>query len=111
MKSYFYQATISAVLRAEIIQDVGHFQNAMRASVEAFGGRVIRCQLSAAGADPIGFLEFPDEVAASAWTTSYVSREGVLTSSIQRLLDEKDLQRLNNLVNATGAGTTAGPRR
>jgi hypothetical protein len=110
MKSYFYQATISVALRAEIIQHAGRFQDTMRASVEAFGGRVIRCQLSAAGIDPIGFLEFPEEVAASAWTASYASREGVLTSSIQRLLDEEDLQRLNNLIKTTGATITASPQ-
>jgi uncharacterized protein with GYD domain len=107
MKTYFYQATISAALRGKIIQEGERFQEAMRVSVEAFGGRVIRCELSAAGIDPIGFLEFPDEVAASAWSTSYASREGVLTSQVLRLLDQDDLDKLKRLTLATKS--TAAP--
>jgi hypothetical protein len=63
----------------------------MAAGVEGFGGRVLRCALFARSGDPAGFLDFPDDLSARAWNIFYASQEGVLTSQIDRMLDNDDL--------------------
>jgi hypothetical protein len=67
MIPYFYQARFTAGLIMHVIENASSFEDAMRASVEVFGGKVIKCALIASSSEPAGFLEFPDDVSARAW--------------------------------------------
>jgi|tagenome__1003787_1003787.scaffolds.fasta_scaffold17101914_1 hypothetical protein len=99
MKPYFYHGSINSALRARIASNEPQFQATMRAGVEAFGGNLIRCHLLAStSGDPIGFLEFPEDIAARSWNAFYASQEGVLSSTIKRLLDETDLAEMHRLI-------------
>lgn len=100
MKPYFYRAVFDRSLVDHMIRAGGNLEQTMRASVEAFGGKVVRCHLGAASVDPIGFLEFPEDIAARAWNAFYKMQPGVSDSRIERLLDEEDLQALAKQVQA-----------
>ncbi len=99
MKPYFYKGRFSSELVEHVIHNAKDFQNTMRISVEAFGGRLVRCHVMASGIDPIGFVDFPSDIQARAWNAFYLSQNGVLSSTIERLLDESDLEELGVLVN------------
>jgi len=99
MKPYFYEGKFSSELFEHITDNAKDFQNTMRLSVEAFGGKLIRCYIKASSIDPIGFLEFPSDIQARSWNAFYVSQKGVLSSKITRLLDESDLEKVGLLVN------------
>lgn len=107
MKPYFYKATISNVLLQHIASNASYFGSTMASSVNAFGGKLIRCHVMASSGDPIGFLEFPDDLAARAWNAFYGSQEGVLTSRISRLLDETDLGEMHGRVSLNKAAAMA----
>jgi hypothetical protein len=98
MKPYFYTAEITAELLRHILLNGAGFQAVMQASVAAFGGRLVRCHLTAAGGEPIGFLEFPSDIEARAWNAYYLCQEGVRRSSIKKMLDEDDLSEINSLL-------------
>ncbi len=98
MKPYLYHGRLSPALRRHVLEHAREFQKTMRLSVEAFGGRLVRCHLSAAGSDPIGFLDFPDDLSARAWNTFYGGQDGVRASRIQRLLDDDDLGRMRSML-------------
>jgi hypothetical protein len=106
MKPYFYRGTISPALFAHIAANAGKFDAAMRVSVEAFGGKLLRCHLSAESSDPIGFLMFPDDCSARAWSAFYASQDGVLSSKINRLLDEQDLGKMHRLIKDNKSAAT-----
>lgn len=91
MKTYFYEGQFSPELRSHVLANAPRFQEIMRRSVEAFGGKLVRCHLTAAGSDPIGFLEFDRDISARAWNAYYAKQDGVLSSNIARLLDDDDL--------------------
>jgi hypothetical protein len=108
MKPYFYRGSITSALRAHIASNAPQFQSTMRASVEAFGGNLIRCHLLAnTSSDPIGFLEFPNDISARSWNAFYASQEGVLSSTIKRLLDESDLAEMHRLIEQNSAAAVA----
>lgn len=92
MIPYFYQARLSSELITHIVDNASSFEKAMRTSVEAFGGQVIKCALIASSSEPAGFLEFPDETSARAWSVFYLSQEGVISSSLHRLHTDESLQ-------------------
>jgi hypothetical protein len=98
MTPYFYKARIGSTLLAHIVENAASFQSTMRKSVEAFGGKLIQCHLLAHSGEPIGFLEFPDDIAARSWNAFYASQDGVLSSKIKRLLDEGDLAEMRRRV-------------
>jgi hypothetical protein len=108
MKPYFYHGSITSASRAAIVTNAPQFLSTMRASVEAFGGNLIRCHLLAStSTDPIGFLEFPNDIAARSWNAFYASQEGVLSSTIKRLLDEADLAEMHRLIEQNNAAAAA----
>ena len=107
MKPYFYRGKFTPALISTVCNDPDAFNRTMRASVQAFGGALLNCRLEAFGADPIGFLEFPTDIAARSWNTFYASRKGVLESKISRLLDDEDLKDMKKLVQASKRAPTA----
>ena len=67
MPIYFYKAKYTAqVFRARWSLDPRDISELMRPSIERFGGRVIVCLLTVEGAEPAGFIEFPDNISAAA---------------------------------------------
>lgn len=109
MKTYFYRGRIDSALRVQRAGNGRQFQEVMRSSVQAFGGVLIRCHLEADCGDPAGFLEFPDDVSARAWSTFYATQEGVLSSRINRMLDEDDLTVISSKITG-GSKRTEGHR-
>ena len=107
MKTYLYRATFSSSVLDHIIRVGGGLEPAMRVSVEAFGGQVVRCHLRASSVDPIGFLMFPDDISARAWNAFYKMQPGVSASVIERMLDEGDLASLARIVTEAGASATS----
>ena len=91
MKTYFYEGVFSPHLVRHVLQHPAKFDATMRSSIEAFGGRLLRCHLRAISNDPIGFVQFDEDVKAFAWNTFYAEQEGVSSSRIERVLDEADL--------------------
>lgn len=106
MKPYFYRGRYSPALLTHVLANATAFDKTMRASVEAFGGKLVRCHLSAAGSDPIGFLDFPSDIAARSWNAFYASQKGVLESHIQRLLDDADLADMAKLIASSKKAAT-----
>ena len=106
MKPFFYQGAYSPALLKHVLANAAAFDKTMRLSIEAFGGRLIRCHLSAAGSDPIGFVEFPTDIAARSWNAFYAGQEGVLDSKISRLLDDNDLKQMKKLIQANEKAAT-----
>lgn len=88
---YHYKGEVSSDLLMHIVENAPRFEEVMRSSVEAFGGKVIKCGVLASSGEPIGFLEFPDETSARAWKTYYYAQEGVQKCTLQRLHDINNL--------------------
>jgi len=107
MKTYFYRATFDRGIVEHIVKSGGGLEQTMRVSVEAFGGKVVRCHLTAASTDPIGFLEFPEDIAARSWNAFYSAQDGVSESRIERLLDEADIGELADRVRKNSARAVA----
>jgi uncharacterized protein with GYD domain len=91
MSVYFYRGEYSDELKEHVLKNAAQFEKIMRASIEVFGGKLDKCYLTAAGSDPIGFVEFADDIDARAWNTYYGSQKGVRNSRIRRLLDMDDI--------------------
>lgn len=107
MKPYFYQGSFSPELRAHVLSNAREFQTTMRASVEAFGGKLVRCHMLQGSIDPIGFLDFPDALSASAWNAFYAGQKGVESSEIMPLLADDDLVSVGSLVDKNAKAATA----
>lgn len=98
VKPYFYSGRYSPTLLLHVLQNSDEFASAMQTSVEAFGGRVVRCLLTAQSTDPVGFLEFPSDIEARSWNRFYAGQDGVVESRIQRLLDSGDLTQMKECI-------------
>jgi len=107
MKTYFYRGSFDRTVVEHIVETGAGLERVMRVSVEAFGGKVIRCHLSASSVDPIGFLEFAEDIAARSWNAFYSTQPGVTGSTIERLLDEADIADLGKRVQASRAKAVA----
>ncbi len=107
MKPYLYRATFDRSLIEHIVKTGGRLDDTMRVSIEAFGGRLVRCHLIAASIDPIGFVEFPEDIAARSWNAFYATQPGVTHSTIERMLDEADVAELAHRVRGSSAAATA----
>lgn len=107
MKPYFYQGHFTPPWRSHALSNAAKFQSTMRVSIEAFGGKLVRCHMLAGSVDPIGFIDFPDDLSARAWNAFYASQQGVESSTIARLLDDDDLVAVGSMVKKTAAKAAA----
>ncbi len=98
MPFYLYQAKLSSKAREHILHNSTKFDEVMKQSVAAFGGELVKCFLTAAGGDPIGFLIFEDDIRARAWSLYYGTQDGVQSSNIQRLLETDELNEIHGIV-------------
>ena len=95
MATFVYQGRFSPALLKHVIENAGNLDSAMSASIEAFGGKLVRCVFRANSGDPIGFVEFPSEIAARSWNIFYSRQDGVVESRIFKMLDVEDLREMN----------------
>ncbi len=83
----------------------------MRGSIEAFGGQLDKCFLSAAGGDPIGFVEFKNDLDARGWNLFYGSQNGVTSSNLESLIDYQELKKISKRVRQCSEKATQHRRR
>lgn len=107
MKKFFYQAKFSSQLLGHVLVNAIDFDNRMRTSVEAFGGKLTNCFLLAESTEPIGFVEFEEDVQARAWAAFYGTQDGVISSTIRRLLSTSDLTEMHRLIEKSEAAAKA----
>lgn len=89
MNTYIYRGKYSASAWASLIGEPKDIGVVMQKSIAQFGGRVIACFVF--GADPIGFIEFPDDMAANVWGVSLAAHTGVLSVEINPVVSTKEL--------------------
>lgn len=77
MPAYLYEGTYSAESWAGLVADPRDIAEVLRPGIEKFGGKVVACYQTVLKYEPIGFVEFPDYVAAGAWVMSMVKQPGV----------------------------------
>ncbi|MDR4467863.1 MAG: hypothetical protein MRJ68_06115 [Nitrospira sp.] len=99
MPMYFYRGTFAPELKTHILENARNFEAIMRGSIEAFGGKLDVCFLSATSAEPIGFVEFKNDLDARSWNLFYGSQHGVTTSDLESLIDYGELQKIAKRVN------------
>lgn len=98
MPFYLYRAKLSSKALNHVLHNSAHFDEVMKQSVAAFGGELVKCFLTAAGGDPIGFLIFENDTRARAWSLYYGSQKGVQSSKIQRLLETEELSEVHKII-------------
>lgn len=80
MAYYFYKGAYTQQAWAGLVATPQDISEAMKPSIERFGGSVVACFIFTGekGAEPGGFIEFPDNSAATAWTIHLLA-SGVLS--------------------------------
>jgi hypothetical protein len=83
MPFYFYRGGYTARSWGNLIAQPQDLVEAMRPSVERFGGKIVACfiALNGSGAEPHGFIEFPDNAAAMAWGV-LLEAQGILREAV-----------------------------
>ena len=78
MPFYFYRGEYTTAAWSKLIAQPQDVSEAMKPSILRFGGKAVACFLAfAGGGEPFGFIEFPDNAAATAWGL-YLQSQGVL---------------------------------
>lgn len=98
MPMYFYRGTFSPELKTHILENAGRFEEIMKGSIQAFGGALDKCFLSSTGGDPIGFVEFKNDLDARSWNMFYASQKGVVDSELVSLIDYDELREISKRV-------------
>jgi uncharacterized protein with GYD domain len=75
MANYFYKGAYTPAAWSGLLSEPREIEEAMKPSAEKYGGKVINCFLfmGTSGAEPGGFMEFPDNTAATAWSISLLA--------------------------------------
>ena len=77
MPTYLYQGTYTPEAWAKLVAHPIDLVDALRKSIETFGGTVQTCMVSSNKHEPIGFVEFPSEKAATAWVMHLYAHGGL----------------------------------
>src|SRR4051794_31877395 len=76
MRYYFYKGIYTSEAWKGLVDNPRDISEAMKPSIERFGGRVVAC-FQLLGGEPEGFIEFPDDAASMAWAI-YLRTTGLL---------------------------------
>ena len=90
MKTYFYRGRYTSSAWRNLVVEPKDIGELLRVSIESFGGRVIGCYVLM-GTEPIGFVEFPDDISANAWCLNLSSQDGVDSAAIAPVVSTFDL--------------------
>jgi uncharacterized protein with GYD domain len=86
MQVYLYEGGYTSEAWAKLIGDAKDLAESLRPSIEELGGKVIACYLKLGAGDAIGFVEFPDNIAAESWLMFMSSQNGVKHVKLDPLL-------------------------
>lgn len=86
MAYFLYEGAYSQEGWASLLAEPKDLAEALRPSIEGFGGKVVACFLAVDGHEPIGFVEFPDDISAAAWSMSISARPGVASARLRPLI-------------------------
>jgi hypothetical protein len=103
MPFYLYEGTYSGEGWVRLIADPKDMTEVMRPGVEHFGGRIVACMMSIS-AEPIGFVEFPDDTSAAAWCMSLLVQQGVKTVRMVQLITSQAGVEAMRKAGSTGTG-------
>ncbi|MBD2028130.1 hypothetical protein [Leptolyngbya sp. FACHB-711] len=90
MKTYFYRGRYTPSAWRNLIAEPKDIGELLRVSIESFGGHVIGCFILRS-TEPIGFIEFPDDISANAWCLSLASQDGIDFVEIEPAIKTSDL--------------------
>ena len=88
MPFYLYQGAYTGEAWAKLIAGPKDLSEVMEPTIERFGGKVVACMLSLES-EPYGFVEFPDDTAAAAWSMFMLAQRSVKTVRMTQLITSK----------------------
>jgi hypothetical protein len=92
MKTYFYRGRYASSIWQKLISDPKDIGEILRVSIESFGGKVIGCFVLNS-TEPIGFVDFPDDLSANAWCLNLSSQDGVDFAEVMSVVSTYELMK------------------
>jgi uncharacterized protein with GYD domain len=90
MQTYLYQGSYTSAFWAKQLTAPKDLAEFLRPSIEGLGGRVVACFLKLSSHEPIGFVEFPDNIAAESWAMYMSSQNDVTRVELTALLSTQE---------------------
>ena len=110
MPFYFYKGAYTQQVWAALVADPRDVSDALSPSIEKFDGKVVACFLFTGinGAEPAGFIEFPDTKDATAWTIHLLAKGVLSRADITPVLTTQDgldaLKKIGSTSSSSGSG-------
>jgi len=96
MKPYIYRGLYTSAAWKRLTSKPRDIGMGLKKSIESFRGSVIACFMMSN--DPIGFVEFPDDLTANAWGAHLSTQEGIKDVEITPLTPTSDFKESLELV-------------
>ncbi len=98
MEPYSFEGKYASTHFKQVMDNVNDCQNSIQLSIEKFDGKLLCCFYTTTDNGPIGFVEFPSFLHASAWNAFCQNQDDFLAFNIKRLLDGPDLNQVGLMV-------------